>query len=725
MPVNDNNIHVIRPAGRHLLTIGRDLIQDPSAAIVELVKNSYDADSPYVKVSIQAQDDASIVIIVKDSGHGMSRETVLGAWLVPSTSDKLRRLKSPKGRILQGRKGVGRFASSVLGDKLDLETVTEDGERTLIHMDWRAFEKADYLDQVHIHIETDNATSSMGTLMIMSGREEFRSEWTDKQFSKLKRELKKLVVPTANMVSDLHRTKDDFTIFLKIEGFGEAIDWSGVVEPFPIFELYDYRICGSIEADGKGDLVYHQKKLVRNSVDEKIPFNLKSPTGCGCIEVDIRVFDREPTSLTELIRRGLKHDDGNYVGKLEAQRILNESCGIGVYRNGFRIRPLGDPDFDWLTLNQKRVQNPSMCIGSNQVIGYVRIQSEEESGLIEKSARDGLKENGAFESLKSVTRQIISNLEAKRFDFRKQAGLSRNVVRVEETLEKFFTLKEVRKRVKKSLEDHKASSETVNAVMLVIDDAEQTRAQQAEDIQREFSIYQAHVALGKLINVILHEARRPLSFFRNNAKTIDGWHRLYLKDKNVEVIEEQILPIIELFPKECGKMTGLFARLDPLASDRRDKRKNFSPIQQINRILALFKHEADKDGVTFVLVGNELSQMYGWIQDIDAIFSNLLDNSLYWMKGNQSHSKQVIIEQVTDDNGKLLYIDYRDTGVGIDEKLLKNESIFDPGFSMKPDGHGLGLAIAGEAARRLGFILKALEHDGGAWFRMEPIEITT
>ena len=50
----------------------------------------------------------------------------------------------------------------------------------------------------------------------------------------------------------------------------------------------------------------------------------------------------------QLISRGLKDEKNNYVGKLQARDILNNYSGIGVYRNGFRIRPLGDPDFDWL-----------------------------------------------------------------------------------------------------------------------------------------------------------------------------------------------------------------------------------------------------------------------------------------------------------------------------------------------------------------------------------------
>ena len=61
---------------------------------------------------------------------------------------------------------------------------------------------------------------------------------------------------------------------------------------------------------------------------------------------------------------------------LQARQLLNDVNGIGVYRNGFRIRPLGDADFDWLKLNEQRVQNPSMKIGSNQVVGYVHVESE-------------------------------------------------------------------------------------------------------------------------------------------------------------------------------------------------------------------------------------------------------------------------------------------------------------------------------------------------------------
>src|SRR5688500_10419791 len=114
--MNDDIAFKIRPAGRHILTIGRDLIQDQYAAIVERVKNAYDADSADVSSRFKAATGRTkYSVIIEDHGHGMSRDTVVRKWMVPSTDDKLIRGKSPRGRIMQGRKGVGRYAASVLG----------------------------------------------------------------------------------------------------------------------------------------------------------------------------------------------------------------------------------------------------------------------------------------------------------------------------------------------------------------------------------------------------------------------------------------------------------------------------------------------------------------------------------------------------------------------------------------------------------------------------------
>ncbi|HKQ40115.1 MAG TPA: ATP-binding protein, partial [Verrucomicrobiae bacterium] len=376
--------HKIRPAGRHILTIGRDLIQDQYAAIVELVKNAYDADSPDVTIEFQGSPDRTRYIIrVTDHGHGMSRDTVVNKWMVPSTDDKLKRRTSPSGRVMQGRKGVGRYAASVLGNDLLLETVTPTGEKTTLFLEWKSFETAEYLEDVEVLIETVTSSESKGTRLTISGDQKQLSEWDPLQFQKLRFELKKLISPIRR-TSATDEANEKFRIDLCISHFlenqGELI--IETIEPYPIFDLFDYRIAGTVAAEGKGTLVYSCQKA-RNTVDEHIPFDLGHPTGCGELGFDVRVYDREKESIEGLIKRGLKDEGGNYVGKLQARQLLNDYNGVAVYRHGFRIRPLGDADFDWLKLNEQRIQNPSLRIGSNQVIGYVKIQAEELSGLVE------------------------------------------------------------------------------------------------------------------------------------------------------------------------------------------------------------------------------------------------------------------------------------------------------------------------------------------------------
>ena len=370
--------YTIRPAGRHILTIGRDLIQDPHAAVIELVKNAYDADSPDVTISFDRREDGQYRIAVADHGHGMSRDTVVNKWMVPSTSDKEDRGgRSPGGRTMQGRKGIGRYAASILGTDLLLESTTRSGEKTALYLQWGDFENAKYLGDVEILIETTAAEERAGTTLVIALDEERLKAWKNIQFAKLQFELRKLMPPFPTMA-----TEQAFEVLLRITDIPGFADLDARVEPYPLVEHFDYRISGKIECDGTGKLVYSQQKS-RNAPIEEILIDLEGPTGCGELEIDIRVYDRDTVSIEHLIRRGLKDESGSYLGKLQARKLLNDYNGIGVYRNGFRLRPLGDPEFDWLKLNEQRIQAPARRIGNNQVIGYVQIQSEEHSQLIE------------------------------------------------------------------------------------------------------------------------------------------------------------------------------------------------------------------------------------------------------------------------------------------------------------------------------------------------------
>ena len=711
--MNTETTYKIRPAGRHLLTIGSDLIHDNHAAVVELVKNAYDADSPDVNIEFTASTDHSgYTIVISDHGHGMSREDVINKWMVPSTQDKVDKRKSPSGRTLQGSKGVGRYAASILGRDLLLETITAEGEKTMVYLVWSNFVESQYLDDVEILIETAEVSEPAGTRLTMNGDKEHLAEWDEKRFNKLRFELKKLKSPM-----DTSFDNDEFRISLTIDGFPKVENIKETIAPYLLFDLFDYKISGSISADGTGTLTYSSQKA-RNIADEEFSFDFGGPTGCGKLDIDVRVYDRDSEAIDTLIGRGLTDGSGNYLGKRQATQLLREYNGIGVYRNGFRIRPLGDAGFDWMNLDNRRVQNPSLRIGSDQVIGYVQIQSEKQSRLIEKSARDGLKENTAFNQLTEVAKEAIKELEIRRFEYRQKTGLGRPILKVEQELERSFAFDGLKRDIQTKLIESGSDKKTTDEIIERISQEEKDKNRIVDDIQRAVAIYQGQATLGQIINVILHEGRKPLNYLKNDIPDLRYWYESFLKTGDSGNLEE-FMQIADSIGNSAEVFVELFGRLDPLAAKKRSSKKSVPLKKSIQDTLAIFEKEIQSHNVFINIIGSDEFRFLSWHQDMSAIFTNLIDNSLYWMAEKKVPIRQITIEILTDDDS-LIHIDYRDTGPGIEPGHIANEMIFRPQFTTKPDGTGLGLTIAGECAYRNGLELKAFESEKGAYFRLQP-----
>ncbi len=720
--------YFIKPAGRHIMTIGRDLIHDQCAAVLELVKNAYDADSPQVTISLLCNKDKDgFKVVIEDSGHGMTRDIVINKWLVPSTDDKLKRKVSPKGRTMQGRKGVGRYAASILGDDLLLETVSSSCEQTTVYVEWKRFEKARFLSDVEILVDTEKTNRSTQTKLTINNNTSYKNVWDNLQIKKLKYELKKLISPV-HAISESE--SDVFNILIKYDVIeDEIIDGVKVreivehyeeeIKPYPILDLFDYKISGTINKDGYGKFKYYNQR-VKNSIVKDVIIDLGKTTGCGEVTYDLRVYDREKEAIDNLILRGLKDDDGNYVGKLQARQLLNDYNGVGVYRNGFRIRPLGDADFDWLKLNSQRIQNPSLKIGINQIIGFVYIQSEELSGLEEKSARDGLRENEEYKKLIDITHKVINELENRRFSYRKKAGLSRKAVKIEREFEKLFEYNSLKKRIKKTLRNSGVLPEMVDKISNLIDSEGETKNKVAEEIKRTVAIYQGQATLGRIVNVILHEGRRPLNFFKNQVDNVNFW-ATQLKDNYSQEALDEIVPITNGFGENAKHFVELFGRLDPLAAKKRNKACQVDLNETIQSVFLVFENELFENQIKYSILCPQGTKVFGWKQDIYVILTNLIDNSIFWMLDKKSKKKEITLTIEVSDQ-KIVFIDYRDTGPGIEKELLDSGVIFDPEFSTKDEGSGLGLAIAGEAASRNGFSLKAFDSDSGAYFRLQPIE---
>ena len=694
----------IRPAGRHIFTIGRDLVQDKFAAIVELVKNAYDADATKVTILFDFDSKSNgLMITIKDDGHGMSRDVLLEKWLTLSTSDKKDRRESPKKRVMQGRKGIGRYAANTLGKDLELETVDVEGFKTSLYLLWEEFESASYLDDVKVKVTTEETDNRSGTSMKIHVFEQDVKEWVpflsdraSNQMKLLKTELRKLTPPR-----EFLDKKDKFEIYLEYKNFPGTYSIQELIEPFPLNNVYDYRIRGRVA--NNGGILYFENQRSGDPVEE-IPFLEK--TKCGPLNVDIRVYDREKEAIVELVGRGL----GSNI--TEAKMLLNVNNGVGVYRNGFRIRPLGDPGFDWLRLDEDRVNNPSVKVGSNQIIGYVQIGAEEDSGLEEKSARDGLKHNLQYDSLKTIVRDIISNLESRRYKYRIKSGKSRKRNSATQGVEKLRGA-DIQTSVSKVLHQASLDDVVIEKVEEIIKREEFEFKRIANDLEDEIRTYQGQSTLGKIVNVILHEGRRPLNTFVNQIPSLSKSIERFNKAPN-QNDAERIDRITKNILVEVESLKKLFESIDPLATKSRTDREEFNVYESIVGVYNIFENVLNEKNIKFEITGNPDSTLFGWKSDIYSIFTNLFDNSIFWISRRELQNGKIFVNVNKYKGG--IRIEYRDSGPGIDPFILEDNILFDPGVTMKEGGMGLGLAIALESASRNSLKLTALPHEEGAHF---------
>lgn len=719
----ENGIHKIRPSARLIHTIGSDLIGDSYAALVELVKNSYDADASNVKINFNFtkidQEDA-IVITIIDNGHGMGYNTIINKWLVPATDDKLKRKASPKGRTFQGRKGIGRFAASILGQEMTLTSIDETGEQSTVIIDWTIFKSDEYLENIQLLVEKKQVNTPSGTIIEIIAKKEKDDDkisiWDRTNIEKLIKELRKLISPFEEFNNDSFQIDLSFTNSPFLD-----LDESITIETYPIIDLYDYRISGTIDDKGNAILLFEDNLNPKAKQSEKIEthFNLDgNGRYCGLIKIDYRVFDREPEAIDNLINKGLIDPvSQKYMGKNDARRLLNEVYGVNIYKSFFRIRPYGNAGVDWLDLDKDRIQNFTLRISNNQIVGFITIQPEELSNLEEKSARDGLKENEYYFGLKELSKKALAELEIRRLAIRTKSEKSRgNRKTVQETINNLFSLTEVKKAIGSKLEQLEVAKETISEIDKILENEEQKNLGLKEEIEKTIAIYQGQATLGKIVNFILHEGRKPIQFFNSETKVIERYIKHYIATKNNNILDD-LNESIDGFRLNSKLISDLFIRINPLAKQKRGNKKNFEINRVIKNSFQIFNSTIEETNIDVVITCNPELTIYGWEEDLLTALTNLIENSIYWLLLSTKQTKVINIE-VSNSNNSII-MDYKDNGAGLTDLEIESDVIFEPGYTKKLNGTGLGLAIAGEAIERLNGKLKARKYDEGAYFQIE------
>jgi signal transduction histidine kinase len=680
----------LRPRARIVNTIGKELIRNEVVALVELIKNAYDADASMVLLTFEPPLRPSLgAVIVEDDGFGMDMKTVRTAWMEPATISKLRKRISPSGRSVTGEKGIGRFAAARIAQTLVMSSVAEGSkERIQVSFNWGDFDNEKlYLDQVQCKWSSEpDKNARRGTTLRLEG---LNNIWTEDSFIKLRTELARLVAPGP--------AKKEFGITLALPKPFEKL--SGDIGSPPVLAEPIYRMHGSVTADGlltgtymgpDGPKDYKDEPLVLEKKEDSKKKEAKKLV-CGPFAFNIDVWDREESDLEPLAAKL-----NSTVSDL--RRDLNASCGISVYRDGFRLLMANT---DWLGLDFRRVQNPTLRLSNNQIVSVVSIGAAKNPHLKDQSNREGIVEGPAYTDFHDAILSILSKIEARRQSWRQQAEPDTK------PLPGIFNQLNIGPIAQLVREKYPADRELVSVV-----ERTQTAFQHGvREVQNVVARYRRLATLGQLVDVILHEGRTPVAAISGEAEMLE----LDL-DGPASKVKKLVQKRVEAIHKQTKLLSVLFDKIAPFSGKKRGRPEKVVIESAIEDAVLLLAKQIKNGKVGAVDLPKSRTTISAHSSDLTMIFFNLLSNAVYWVQQLPIDRRKIRVEVKSDDGFPIVLVS--DDGPGVPEEHAR--SVFNPYFSLKPDGVGLGLTIAGEAATELGGGLELLSEGPlrGATFKV-------
>ncbi|MDE0066486.1 MAG: ATP-binding protein [Acidimicrobiaceae bacterium] len=688
-----------RPRARLMDTLGRELISSERVALVELVKNSYDADATCVVVSISGDVDDSGVLVpgsgcirVLDDGHGMDECRMLDAWLEPATSFRKNHKHKPGGRRVLGEKGVGRFATAKLGDRLELTSKTDIDDEVHLQLDWQEFrDEAKYLEDVTVDLQIgstgvfspggeaedlwnsqpadpntrNRSDRGQGTLVRIS---QLHSRWTSELVGELRRSLSMLVSPFAHD----RGVVDNFRIYIDApEEFSVHV---GEVSSADLLERHHYSLAAEVEETGTATVLLSLK----DAPDKELDIDLGNPANevlqCGPFEVFLYVWDRDPESM-----RILGEDLG---GRKIAKDMLDSTSGVSIYRDGFRVLPYGEKGDDWLGLDARRVQNPTLALSNNQIVGYVLISRDRNPHLVDQSNRERLVESPALADLREAVSTLLRALETERYQLRPRRPKERGH-RLLETID----LTPLREAVAEVAPDDLH-------IQTIVDEAQRELDGHLERVGEALSRYHRLATLGKLIDMVVHDLTQPVYVIKQETSlgiratkdlSREGLARL-------ERVRKEAVDRLTTIKDQAESVDAIVGRIAPFGGRRRGRPARYVLEQAIQETVALLASMISSAEVEVTLPSSSHEVTIDRTE-LQQVMVNLIENSVYWLGRSRKNVKRIDISVLHNDDGSLSVI-VEDSGPGVTADNV--DLIFHPYFTTKPDGGGLGLAIAGE-----------------------------
>jgi signal transduction histidine kinase len=683
--------HKFRPRARLLLQLGDQLIKNESVALLELVKNSYDAGATLVEIKMSNLNNPNTgTISIFDDGSGMDYDIVTKVWLEPGSDYKAQILKNieneplPFKRKPLGEKGIGRFSAHKLGKTVELISRQKNKDEVYVKIDWDSFEQYKYIDEVPIDVIKREPEifkgKHTGTFLKISNLR--TSQWSDVILKEIYRSI--------NAICSPFDTPDSFNVLFEIDkpSIFEDIPTINEIKKLSLYSFqceiekneitkfsYEFTPYVGMKKLKKKKFTYNVKgetnnienfettkkmvlKAVRNpetGVKESPPIDLGAGgMNIGKLKFEGWIFDRQSKVLkyAEVDTKGLRE-------------YLNGNGGVRVYRDGIRVYDYGEPENDWLGLEKSRLYDPGVKINKGLILAAVHLERESSSSLVEQTNREGFVDNLAYRAFRDAVTYAIKIIEGFRNedkdDVRLYYGISEKTEPVLATvaeLKDIIELKVLEEKVKKEclsyLDKIENEYKEVNEILLTSAEA------------------------GLNLSVAIHEIEKIALELKIVVKEESSSNRII---KLIEHLSELIRMYGTLVRKSKKKIEDVIT-LTQDALFNVQYRLKAHDVEIVDEFSS-YRGDASIKCSSRLVMGSIV---------------NLIDNSIYWLDRAKVKNKKILIRLHTKSQA-LLELTVADNGNGF---ALPPEQLTKPFVSLKPGGMGLGLHITSEVMNTQG-----------------------
>jgi signal transduction histidine kinase len=733
----DGEIQLNFTADAHLIRVlGEQLIASEKVGILELIKNAYDAGSSYCRVRIEnvpslpaAEKTEYLfpelpgpVIVIEDGGVGMTRHVIENGWLRPASTIKtvvketikqerakavsegklgafnklIAEIKKERGgRIPLGEKGVGRFASHRLGKRLLLKTkVKELDYEYVLDVDWDKFEGGDNgirdLETVGVSLSRQEPSRDYGQigsgtqLVIYGGREGF--SWDAKTIEELHRSIVSLNSP--NPSPKIVNTGDGFRAFLECPQIGE-LSMENISDAFPPTFSFD----GLIDQNGLMDytLKFSPPKTVPMPPEEFEEKNfdlrkadigywtlsdgtLRKPE-CGDFYLHVDVWYRKNPWISSA------GPDGK-----EFINYLTNFGGISIFRDEINIFPAEwGAETDWLSLSKRHIKQ-GWRMSYYNIIGNLEINQATNIELIDKTNREGLIANRASKDLTQLVHAIVAIVIETKFIGKRDEydALTGDVVRDPKVLSNFARqgaalISDIKERYPVEddpfrILDHVGRRGERTDGLVNLSASLRNLQQSIGLIQEAQDLFTEQAGYGMAVAVSVHEIAKIAANFYAGVN-----HLLKSDAPDVQSLNN--------LKEASASLQSELRRLSPLRAIKSESESEFKIVKAISFVLEVFRSRLEKAGIEVEVNGKDNFSVYGRYGAVIQIFSNLFDNSCYWL-GMVARDKRRI-KILIDPKYRTVVV--ADSGPGVDSVILPY--LFQPGYSLRVPPSGLGLYI--------------------------------